>query len=47
MSRIKLISKKPVQAQSWPIEVKLQFAVNLFQILIPFVQNKEPQNPES
>ena len=47
MSRIKFISRKPLQAQSWTIEVKLQFAVNLFQLLIPFVQNKEPQNPES
>ncbi len=47
MSRLKLISKAPVRAQSWPIEVKLQFAINLFQVLMPFLENKDPQNPEN
>lgn len=47
MKRIRAISKAPVRAQSWPIDVKLQFAFNFIQLLIPFVQDKEPQNSDN
>ena len=46
MKRLRCISKAPEFAQSVSLEVKWTYVMDLIEITLPLVQNKNPQNPD-
>ena len=47
MTRLRPISKKPEQAAGIAPEVKLTYIVDVIEISLPLIQNKNPTNPSS
>lgn len=44
MRRIRLVSRKPEQAESIAPEVKLTFVIEVLTAAVPLFTNKDPQN---
>ena len=45
MKHIAPLSRTPASAQEIALDTKIQFAIAMFNIVIPLVTNKDPQNP--